>query len=224
MEEMITEQMPEMGRLIREKDDVEAVADEMTNRGDQEMTWSLTFDPHFIDRLFESGFLPIACNLGGEKDDLFVLLPKLHEKRSVCDLKKIRVKKSVLKQSKEFEIRFNTEFNRVAGAILNQHTHCWLYPPLLGALKELSRQPTGSFKSKVISVELFDTKSGSLVAGELGVMVGAVYTSLTGFCDKERFSGSGNVQMAALAGVLADSGVYFWDLGMSLPYKADMGS
>ena len=76
--------------------------------------------------------------------------------------------------------------------------------------------------SRVVSVELWSSETGKLAAGELGVLVGAVYTSLTGFFDKSRYSGAGKVQLAALADLLRNCGVQVWNLGMDLDYKNEM--
>ncbi|MFH2115553.1 MAG: hypothetical protein ABIJ86_13720, partial [Spirochaetota bacterium] len=75
-----------------------------------------------------------------------------------------------------------------------------------------------SRRVKFISVELW--RDGILVAGELGYAVGSSYASLSGF---RSLSGAGTVQLAALAGLLAESGFRIWDLGMPMQYKTALG-
>jgi leucyl/phenylalanyl-tRNA--protein transferase len=64
-------------------------------------------------------------------------------------------------------------------------------------------------------------RGDALVAGEIGVFVGGVYTSLTGFKTE---SGSGTVQLAAAGRYLEAVGASLWDLGMPLDYKATLGA
>eukprot|EP00392_Amoebophrya_sp_AT5.2_P010798 g10865.t1 len=61
------------------------------------------------------------------------------------------------------------------------------------------------------SIELYDA-SDNLIAGECGYSFGSVYTSLTGFCDKN-FAGAGTLQMYYLGRWLQKSGYKFWNMG-----------
>lgn len=222
VEYTIATQVPEFGcrRMLTEADDLEKAADEVVRENKDEISWSLCFLPSFIASLFRSGYLPIACNMGGS-DPLYVLLPKLHAMRCICFWKDLHISRKTRKQSAKYTMTFNTCFDRVADRIQEQHAHSWLYEPLRNALKVLNdgRGPLAC----VVSVELWHAESGDLAAGELGVIVGSVYTSLTGFCDKQKHSGSGTVQLVALAAVLRDAGADFWDLGMGLDYKTELG-
>ena len=56
----------------------------------------------------------------------------------------------------------------------------------------------------------------AVVAGELGYIVGDVYTSLTGGYTE---SGTGALQLAVLSATLVLGGFAVWDLGMAMPYK-----
>ena len=95
---------------------------------------------------------------------------------------------------------------------------------------------------RFLSVEMRD-QYGKIAAGEIGYLIGSVYTSLTGFFDrnskdannKMRYSGAGTVQLVGLGLALKEMGVKFWNLGHpfevpkspndkgEMMYKADLG-
>ena len=62
------------------------------------------------------------------------------------------------------------------------------------------------------------------MAGEVGCVVGRVYTSFTGFFDKKRHSAAGTVQMCLTGRLLERAGFAFWDLGQDLEYKLGLGA
>ena len=60
-----------------------------------------------------------------------------------------------------------------------------------------------------------------LVAGDLGIVCGAVYTSFSGFYFKD---GAGTIQICAMARLLQRSGFDFLDLGQFIEYKKSFGA
>jgi Leu/Phe-tRNA-protein transferase len=183
----------------------------------------LNFDATFIGNLFYAGLLPICTTLGRKNDPIFVLLPKLHSKRTVVldpIAETVRFSKSTHKHAKKYILSVSRAFTTVVEACIAQHgQNCWLYPPLVTALHAL-RGGTAS-RAKIHSIELRDASTGELVAGEIGYTVGAVYTSMTGFYSR---SGTGSVQLFLLSQLLSRQGFRMWDLGMSIDYKLDMGA
>ena len=175
------------------------------------------------------GFLPIASD--------GVLLPKLHAHRCVITLPgDLHVGKSTRKRSKKFDVTINTAFDRVVEGCRQQHgSQCWLYDPLVEAFKaimEAGRVDTVVMDTKeetsrkvapvrLYSVEVWNASTGNLAGGELGYTVGSIYTSLTGFCAEDS---AGSVQLCALGRLLSQLGFSLWDLGMSMAYKASLGS
>ena len=72
-----------------------------------------------------------------------------------------------------------------------------------------------------LSWELWNGEN-ELVAADIGLRVGAVYSSLTGFSNRQ-YSSIGIVQLVAEALLLKKLGFKIWDLGMEMPYKLDLG-
>ncbi|KAF4141637.1 Leucyl/phenylalanyl-tRNA protein transferase [Phytophthora infestans] len=187
---------------------------------------SLHFDPLLLSHLMYEGFLPIAS----EFQDKCFLLPKLHRQRCVLLIKANapeHVPKIVRKRAKKFKFVLNRDFNGVVEGCHEKHGIPWLYPPIVESFKTLFQAGNDGVelypgcKVRFFTVELYDTTTDTLVAGELGYTVGSVYTSLTGF---SRANGAGTVQLHALSKFLYLAGFKMWDLGMSMDYKMGLGA
>uniref|UniRef100_A0A7S3JRD5 Leucyl/phenylalanyl-tRNA--protein transferase n=1 Tax=Aureoumbra lagunensis TaxID=44058 RepID=A0A7S3JRD5_9STRA len=149
----------------------------------------------------------------------YVLLPKLHHERSALQFSNLHVSRSVLRKSSRFAISHDVDFDAVISGIQTQHgDECWLYPPLVDALRAIA----DSFHD-VVTVRTFECwlDGHLLVAGEIGYVVGDIYTSLSGF---STYPSAGSIQCAATAAWLELSGFRLWDLGMELPYKKKLGA
>ena len=139
---------------------------------------------------------------------------------TVCDF---RVNKKVKKLASKYTLSVNTAFEAVMEGCIEHHERNWLFPPLRAALSAINSgraELPSNCPVKVHSVELWN-ETGELVAGELGYTVGAIYTSMTGFYTE---SGCGNVQLAALGGLLQRLKFQLWDLGMDMEYKQKLGA
>ena len=213
------------GVKLSPEEDLDRAADQIQDNGLSEFCWSLYFEPSFILRLLYAGFLPICTDLGAPNDPVFCLLPKLHEERCVVFPNRFHVHSKTRKRASRFSLSLDSHFDAVVEGCMQQHgTRSWLYRPLLNALRDLqsgkAKRPLNCPVS-VHSVELWNSE-GKLVAGEIGYCVGSIYTSMTGFHTE---SGSGSIQLAALAGLLFKVLKFtVWDLGMSMDYKLAMGA
>ena len=208
--------------------------------------WASSFRPAFVAALMAEGFLTMATEAGGRGEGLVALLPKLHRKRCVLRFEDMRVQRGTRKKAKHFTVTANTALDDVVAGLREQHgPECWLYPPLVEALRAIMERPgsfdgrTGNSSSssspsssssssavvvvpvRVHTFEVWDAKTGALAAGEIGCSVGSVYTSMSGF---SRQSSAGSVQMAATGALLLAAGCTLWDLGMELKYKMDLGA
>ena len=179
------------------------------------------FHPRLIVQLMAEGFLPIATR--------GALLPKLHQERCVIELPhQLHIQKTVRKKSHKFTFTLNQAFDQVVQGCHEQHDHCWLYPPLVEAFREIflngKMEAVFGNKSKsrvrLYSVEVWQNET-TLVAGELGYTVGSAYTSLTGFT---KVDSAGSVQMAAMGKLLCHANFDLWDLGMDMDYKRKLGA
>lgn len=127
-----------------------------------------------------------------------------------------------------YELSLNTAFNRAlhqTNAFHRTRTgSSWLAPKLVTVLEQFCSGSADISEHTVqtLSWELWND-SGELVATDIGIAVGAVYSSLTGFSDR-RHASLGIVQLAAEAMQLKRLGFKLWDLGMEMRYKLDLGA
>jgi Leu/Phe-tRNA-protein transferase len=107
-----------------------------------------------------------------------------------------------------YRLTVNRDFEAVLTGITKQHGDNWFFGPIKETLRHLYSQP-GVFASTAVSFELWE--GDALVAGEIGLVTGANYTSLSGFFTTD---GSGTVQICAMAKALDSLGFEMLDLGM----------
>lgn len=201
--------------------ELDELADSLSGWED-EFFWSVSFEPNFIAYLWKSGFLPIACSITSPtRNELFILLPKLHLKRSVIMGPAVgSISRSDRKRIRRLGplISIDCSLDRVITGIQAQHSNSWLCPELVAAFRKLHDQPCCGVG--LHSIELWD-QEGNLIAGELGYSFQGYYCSLSGF---RTVSGSGKIQLLALSMLLHRHGIHMWDLGMDMDYKQDLGS
>lgn len=170
-------------------------------------------DPEMVSLVCRAGFLPMSEDFTGHD----VLLVKVHEERCLLDPRAVHVSRSTRRRARGLVMRIDAAFERCLDAIVAHHPDRWLTERLNAALSELHVKPRHGVQTH--SVEVYE--GPTLVAGEVGYACGGVYTSLSGF---HAASGSGTVQLAALGRVLAAAGFDWWDLGMVIEYKLDLGA
>lgn len=198
--------------------------------------WSLEFSPPFIRSLCSLGFLPICSELGGGTG-LFVLLPKLHERRCVLQFDALHVPKKLRRRIAREGVTLTVDdaFDAVIAGCLRQHgAEAWLHPPLRSALAALRAEDEAARGTAVGGGRTDGGEAGGartccfalwrgdeLVAGEFGVVCGRVYTSFSGFYTAD---GAGAMQMVLTAKLLAAAGFAWWDLGCEHEYKRAHGA
>ena len=214
-------------------DDCDKVVDAMLATDySEEFCLARDFDEDFISRLMEAGFLVMSTELrdedeesraGEEKEEPFyILLPKLHLVRSALFFPELHIKKSIRPFLSRYELRINTDFEIILDKCVQIHGAAWLTPPLVAILKELRRITIlRQTVNRIRPVSFGVYREGELKAGEIGVTIGRVYTSYSGYYEE---ANAGTVQMILMAQWLKDTGFDFLDLGMPLDYKADLGA
>ena len=214
--------------FIEPKDDCDRVVDAMLKTDySEEFCLARDFDVDFIRRLMEAGFLvmsaelyndePVENEAGALPERFFILLPKLHLVRSALFFPELHIKKSIRSFLSRYELRIDTDFDLILDKCVQTHGADWLTPPLVEILKSLRKQK--QVRARPISFAVY--REGEIRAGEIGVQMGRVYTSYSGYYEEDN---AGTVQMILMAQWLEKMGFDFLDLGMPLDYKATLGA
>lgn len=174
---------------------------------------SLSFDSDFIASASYDGYLP----MGDKIENIDILLLKLHHKRTVLYPDKLHVGRTVRKKSSNYELTFDLCFDKVINAVWKQHGIFWFTPKLYAGIKPLIQ----SYDREVSfhSIELWE--NNELAAGDIGLISGGRYLSMTGFHGK---SGAGTVLLSCIGKLLKKYSFSMWDLGMSMEYKKELGA
>ena len=215
--------------FISQHDDCNKTTDAMLATGyDQDFCLSDDFSPDFIARLMEAGFLVMSMNLSeNDTEPDYILLPRLHLVRSALFFENLHIKKSIRRFLNRYELRPDAEFDFILDRCVEKHKSDWLTPPLVESIKNIRNaggendggRLTPSENARPASFALY--REGKLVAGEFGIVCGRVYTSYSGFYDEDN---AGTVQIILAARHLQEQGFSFFDLGMPLDYKKDLGA
>ena len=205
---------------IDREDDCDRVVDALlASEYSEEFCLARDFDEDFTGRLMEAGFLVMSTELRDESDTepLYILLPKLHLVRSALFFPELHIKKSIRRFLPRYELRVNAEYDFILDKCVEIHGAAWLTPPLVSVLKSMRRR--NDMRTKPVSFALY--REDELVAGEIGVVMGRVYTSYSGYCVEKN---SGTAQMILTAQWLKKAGFEFLDFGMPLKYKTELGA
>jgi Leu/Phe-tRNA-protein transferase len=182
----------------------------------EEFCVSPYFDTDFTRALMRAGFL--VMSMAGETPGEAFLLPKLHRERAVLMFAHLKRRRSVLRAAALYELRADTDFSTIMERCAEKHGDDWLTPTLRRHFAAL-RDPQDGSDPQFRSFGLY--RNGVLNAGEFGVSQGGAYTSYSGYYDE---SSAGTIQMVLTGNLLEAQGYSFWDLGMPIPYKLDLGA
>jgi tetratricopeptide (TPR) repeat protein len=175
-----------------------------------------------VRRLMDGGFY---INYAGDIEEKIVVMPRGCD-RIVLLFPDLHIgetnRRHMKKYEKSYELRFESDFNAVMENVYRHYKKKnENYLQFLLYFLTVINQST--YSTRAVSVALY--KEGKLVAGELGVITGRVYTSYTGYHDEPS---AGTVQLIMLARYLIEKGYAFWDLGPSTfewdAYKLRLGA
>ncbi|MDR1326332.1 MAG: GNAT family N-acetyltransferase [Treponema sp.] len=200
--------------FITPEDDLDTLVDELISTGyDEEFCLATDMSLDFIASLMKAGFLVMSISI----EDEVLLLPKIHLIRSVLLFPELHVKKSIKRFLGRYELRVDTDFNQILDRCIEVHGGDWLTPPLTRCIKQLHRKCVPM--ARPLSFGVY--RDGKLRAGEFGVVSGRVYTSYSGYYDEPN---AGTCQLVLATRYLRDKGFAFFDFGMPLLYKDDLGA
>lgn len=173
------------------------------------------FDEELIDLACYNAYFPMSDMIAIDK---WALVLKLHQERCIIDFENFKASKRIKKIKDRYTLTFNKDFNQCVDKINASYEYSWLSKPLVASFNKM-RENQKKYTTQFCSFELWD-ESGNLVAGDLGFIVGSCYTSLSGF---HTVSNTGHLQLYLTNMFLQENGFDFWDMGMELQYKLQMG-
>ncbi len=184
---------------------------------------SYDFSPEFYVNLCKKGFIATSCN---DTKNEQILLPEMQFEYAVLHFENLHISKKVkaLLKNKGFVFTKNSYFEEVLEKLEHYHKNNWLFGKYKTMLQEIKQQHFENFE--LVTFELSDSQNQCLVAGEIGYMIGKTYTSLSGFCHKEKhYNNWGKLQLVLLSHYLKQHHFSFWNLGHAcLQYKLDLGA
>ena len=185
--------------------------------------WSDDFSPQFYITLAKLGFITVAM----EDEEKLILLPQIQTHYALLEHKDLHIShhvKKLLQFPDKYSLTINQHFSEVIEGIKQSYEDCWFhdqYEKLLVSLHE------GVFEDfQMMSTELIDTHTNTLVCGELGYITNNIYTGLTKFSLKDKeHTNWGTLQRVLLTQHLQNQGVLFSNLGQpKMQYKLDLGA
>jgi Leu/Phe-tRNA-protein transferase len=218
---------------ISPEDDCQAIVDAMLATGyNEEFCIAEDFSPEFNVKLMEAGFLVMSVKVTGSGEDeqpVYFFLFLLHLKRSALFFENLKIKKSIKRYLNRYEFRPDADFEYIVDRCVEKHGGDWLTPPLVECIKKIrgsalsgKSEPQQLLPSTGVYPASFALyRDGKLAAGEFGIVCGKIYTSYSGFYEENN---AGTVQIILAAQYLQKQGFLFFDLGMPMDYKNDLGA
>ena len=186
--------------------------------------WSDDFSTEFYIKAAQCGFITTSMY----KEKKFYLLPEIQFDYAILDFKDIRISSKVSKLLKKNNYIFsiNCKFNEVCQKIKTYHKESWLKDEYITILENINNNKDLVNNFKLISVEVSDLTTNELISGEIGYKINNIYTSLTGFTNKDKkYNNWGKLQLVLLNEYLQENNYKFWNLGHpQLQYKIDLGA
>jgi len=194
-------------------------------------SYNYYFTDDWSEKMYEtlafSGFISVSIKDEAGND---YLLPEIQQDYAVLHWENILISKRLKKiiEKKIFNdncyyLSVNKNTNAVFDGIKKYHAESnWMSQSYINCLKLFSTK-TSQKRLKLMSVELWHNEK--LIAGEIGYLIGSIYTSLTGFFDRKNYNNFGKIQLLSLASLLKRFNFEFWNMGHPyMKYKFEMGA
>jgi len=181
--------------------------------------WSNDFSAEYYISTAKAGFISVTEKVEG----IELLIPEIQFSYAILDFKNLHISKKVNKLLKKenLKIEISENLDIVYDGISKLHKNNWLSKKYLNILKS-----TKNIDKNFKAVSVYIKKDNLIVAGELGYFIGKTYTSLSGFCLREKeYNNYGTAQLVLLAKYLEQNGFAFWNLGHPyMSYKTAIGA
>jgi len=181
------------------------------------------FSPTMYIKLAKAGFISTTATLANKKT---YLLPEIQFEYAVLYFENLHISKKVKKlmQKDDFVFVKNKNLNLVIESINDFHKDSWINKEYKDMLLDIFSNKQDNFE--LLSFELYSKDYSTLIAAEIGYKIGSVYTSLTGFSNREKeYNNYGKLQLVLLSKYLQNNNYRFWNLGHAcLQYKLDLGA
>ncbi|MDR1940705.1 MAG: GNAT family N-acetyltransferase [Endomicrobium sp.] len=198
--------------IIQPTDNPQEVMDDIVKmRYGQEFCLVYNYDLDFTAALMKAGFL-IMSRSGSSN-----IMPMHHLIRSVLDFSDLHINRSLKRFISKYELRADTDFNIIIEKCYAAYGDYWLTKKLIELIIKIKEKNYPDVKPVSFGVY----RDGQLKAGEFGIISGKVYTSYSGYHEENH---SGKVQLVLTAKYLRENGFAFWDFGMPLDYKTELGA
>lgn len=179
------------------------------------------FSVDFYITQAKAGFISTSIVI----ENKFYLLPEIQYEYALLDFKNLHIGKKVrnLLNKKNYHFKLDKNLNAFFEKLNLYHKDNWLINRYEEIIYNIFINPTKDFEILIFS--LYD-ENDTLIAAEIGYKIDKSYTSLTGFCNKDkRYNNWGKLQMTLTANYLRDKGFLFWNLGHPyMQYKFDLGA
>jgi len=182
--------------------------------------WSEDFSPEYYIAQAKAGFIAVT-DFYEERE---LLLPEMQFSYALLDFENLHISTKVRKllKKKKLTLHIEENFSEVALHIGLHHKNSWLTPRYIRMLKATQKLD----KTFKLITAVIKEEDGTLIAGEIGYIIGKTYTSLSGFSSKEKkYRNYGNAQLVLLAKYLKNRHFSFWNLGQPyMDYKIALGA
>ncbi len=189
--------------------------------------WSEEWSTELYAELAYAGFITTSMN---HPEMGAILLPEMQLSYAVLDWEHLHISQKIKRFLRSegsnylgMYLRITKDVSSLCENLNTLHgKNSWLLPEYQSLIEKF---PTEIPSFEILGIELWG--KSTLLAGEIGYTIGATYTSLTGFSDRENrlYKNVGSLQMVQLAKLLEKCGYDFWNLGHPyMDYKSKLGA